>query len=615
MNPIPSRRFDPRLARTTSALRRVALLVVGVVASNAATPEPCKTEVGGNIASQTWTKDKSPYCVTNDVYVSGNLIIREGVEVRFAGNYVFEAAGRLRAVGTAAEPVRFHPADANVGWQGLLFRDAVPGSYFVHTIIEGSKNSGLRITNTPPALTNCVIRNNTSPGHGGGVLAVVSGTPLVMHECLVTNNVAGPYGSGDMRGGGVAVKGTSVFISCDIAGNRTQGSLGVGGGIHADGDCTILNSRVVGNLAGGTSRHFASGITVYTGRLLMANCLVADNGVKNAAGDTGGLRFLGSTARLLNCVLSGNASFNIGLHSGSLQLLNCTVVSGELHGIGLYGGSIAITNCILYFNNSNGAQLGAGLSVGYSDVQGGYPGEGNINWGPSLCPDTFTLLAGSPCIDAGHPGLEFRDSMRSDEDCSLYARGTVRNDMGAFGGPDVAYWTQPRAEPVIHLAPDNTIGIRNQAVSLHVLATGQDTLSYQWFRDGTPLTGQTNALLAIPNVALGNVGAYVVEVRNDLGAVASVPVRLGVAQLEAATEGLDQGRPRLRVRNGQAGQKCAIYSRGTLPTGESLAVPGAGAAAWDLRATVDFITAETTWTDPQPLAAGEARYYGVLPAP
>jgi hypothetical protein len=573
-----------------------------------------ETLVGGTIANQNWTRDKSPYLVTNDVYVSGSLTIREGVEVRFEGNYVFEAAGRLRAVGTAAEPVHFHPADANVGWQGLLFRDAVPGSYFVHTIIEGSKQSGVRITNTPPAFTNCWIINNTTLGNGGGILASISGPALILKDCYITNNTAGVPTAGGSYGGGVFVSGTSFLINCDISENRTLGQSGVGGGIDGRGDCTIYNSRIIKNVANGSAFHWGDGVHFMNGKLRMQNCLVATNGTFGAPARGGGFRLYAAEVDLVNCILSGNASHGIATE-GSLRLLNSMILSSEASGIGIWSGSVSVTNSILFFNSNSGHQIDSNATVRYSDIQGGYPGEGNISFTPSLCPDTFALLAGSPCIDAGHPGREFRDSVLNADDCSPYARGTVRNDMGAYGGPGVAYWTQPRAEPVIRLAPDNTIGFRNQAVALHVLATGQDTLSYQWFRDGAPLAGKTNALLALPAAALGDVGAYVVEVRNDLGLVTSVPVRLGVAQLEAVTEGLDQGRPRLRVRNGQAGQKCAIYARGALPPGESLTVPGAGAAAWELRATLDFTTAEATWTDPRPLAADEARYYGVLPVP
>ena len=76
--------------------------------------EDCGTHVGGIVALQEWTKAGSPYCVTNDLLVAG-LTIREGVEVRFCGNYVMDVLSPIVVEGTADEPVRFHPADPEVG--------------------------------------------------------------------------------------------------------------------------------------------------------------------------------------------------------------------------------------------------------------------------------------------------------------------------------------------------------------------------------------------------------------------------------------------------------------------------------------------------------------------
>jgi hypothetical protein len=221
----------------------------------------------------------------------------------------------------------------------------------------------------------------------------------------------------------------------------------------------------------------------------------------------------------------------------------------------------------LFSNHSNGQQMVAGILATWSCIQNGWPGEGNMAFNPALCPDTFALLAGSPCIDAGHPGLENRDSVISSDDCSPYARGTARNDMGAFGGPGVVGWTEPYAEPVIRIAPVNRMGFEGQPVTLDVLATGIDPLAYQWLHQGQGLAGETNAVLSISSAALEHAGDYTVEVRNALGFVVSVPVRLGIAKLETRTDGLDRGRPRLLIRNGQAGQQCAIYSTALLPSG------------------------------------------------
>lgn len=275
---------------TKTILGHSLILLLSLVALTPDAGAAEGTLVGGNIANQTWTKDKSPYLVTNDVYVSGNLNIKDGVEVRFLSNWVFEVGGKLKVLGAAEAPVVFQPTDTNVGWQGLLFRDAVPGSFFVHAVIQGSINSGVRITNTPPAFTNCVIRNNKSPGHGGGILAQVSGSPLTLQSCVISSNVAGPYNSGNIWGGGICVLGSSILTDCLVADNRTQGSTGYGGGIFARGNCTLRNSRVVKNIPGGTSQQWADGIyfdndgPFAPGMLEMNNCVVSGNGVPGAAG-------------------------------------------------------------------------------------------------------------------------------------------------------------------------------------------------------------------------------------------------------------------------------------------------------------------------------------------
>ena len=187
--------------------------------------------------------------------------------------------------------------------------------------------------------------------------------------------------------------------------------------------------------------------------------------------------------------------------------------------------------------------------------------------------------------------------------------------MGAYGGPGVCYWTEPRAEPVIRIQPDNVIGFEGQPVSLGVVATGAEPLLYTWKQGGTVKTGQTNSVLTIPTAAITDAGDYVVQVSNALEETESVQVHLGIAKYDAETEGLEQGRPRLLVRNGKTGERCAIYSLSPLALGDTLEVPGTGGGQWLLRDTLTFPTNEVRWTDPQALGVGEARFYGVVPAP
>ncbi|MBE7504209.1 MAG: hypothetical protein HS113_28760 [Verrucomicrobiales bacterium] len=628
--------------------------------------EPCKTRVGGTIANQTWTREDSPYCVTNDVYVIGSLRIREGVEVRFDGNHVFEVAGRLRAEGTAEAPIQFHPANPAVGWQGLLFRDAVPGSYFVHTIIEGSKNSGVRITNTPPAFTNSWIINNTTDGEGAGINADIrTGAEFMLNGCVISNNTAKSYGGGvrlriansrfvaercdfiqnaaGVYGGGFmawAEASSLKLTSCSSISNvitHAGGSSGycgigvVGLNDNSDFHLELAGCRVIGNTvrsAGGGSWAYAAGIGLNTGTSRLRNCWIIGNSAWNGVARGGGV-YLGRPAKatLENCVIAqnqivGSSHGGAGIDgSGAInaQLSNCTLFgNGTENGtvtLSFPEGISTITNSVLWGGTGSGSVFsGSGFSVGYSCVQGGWPGMGNITANPALCLDNYSLLSLSPCVDAGHPGLQFRDSLISSDDCAPYARGTSRNDMGAYGGPGVCYWTQPRAEPVIRIAPDNQIGFLGQPVSLGVIATGAEPLAHQWFKSGVALAGRTNMVLTLPNSTLADAGAYVVEVTNPLGEAVSLPVQLGIAKYACVAQGLSAGRPRLLIRHGWVGERCVLYSISRLPAGDTLAVPGNPPEGWEVRETIVFSAPEVEWTDPQVLGAGETRYYGVLPA-
>lgn len=580
------------------------------------------TLVGGNIINQTWTKDKSPYCVTNDVYVTG-LTVRGGVRIVVQGDFVFEVGGRLRVLGTAAEPVEFLPENEEVGWQGLLFRDAVPGSSLNHTVIQGSKNSGLRITNTPPALTNCVIRNNISPRYGGGISANVSGNPFILQGCILSNNVTGPNlsGSQEVYGGGIVVVGRASLIDCLVISNRTKGTTGYGGGVFARGHCTMRNTRVVGNFPEGGASQYGDGIyfdveTIGSGMLDMANCLVSGNGVPGTAGaegKAGGLWVYTGTALVRNCVIVDNAQYGIYQSHGLTDLINTTVTRNQWHGVVSQNAAARMTNCIVFSNYDGGPQVSpSNLRVGYSCIQGGYSGEGNISFTPSLCPATFSLLEGSPCIDAGHPGLEYRDGCVDINVCAEFARGTNRNDMGAFGGPWVCDWTDPSSAPKIRIQPITDVALEGELAAMDVLATGEEVLAYQWYRsaDSTPIVGATNAVLSWTAVQFvddsfvgGKTNNYFVEASNAAGTARSWPASLIVTSLEVAAT-LKTGTVELAIRRNKPIAQCEIR---TAADPDRL-VRG----PWTVVATVDLTESLTTWRAPN-LPVSSPQFYLAVP--
>jgi hypothetical protein len=487
----------------------------------------CGTQVNPYVVGETWTAANSPYCVVSDVFVVG-LTIESNVVVKFCSNYVFEVAGQIQVKGTSNAPVLFTPQDPAIGWKGILFSDALPGSFFNYAIIEGSKQSGVRINNTPPSFTNCIIRNNTTPGFGGGIYGALSGSPLVMRGCLITNNVATDY-----QGGGLWLSGSSTLSRCTIADNRIEygGSystiVSLGAGIFTSGNCSLQNCVVTRNAASITWRESGGGVYLAGGSLQMANCLVLTNGNGSVFGYGGGLSAGIAKASVANCIFTGNAHSAVFGSGGAIAFVNCTLVANQQQGLDSSGASIAVSNTIVYYNNGGGSQFADFLTTfAYSDVQGGVrPGPGNISYNPSFCPLSQALILGSPCIDAGNPDPAYNDVCLDNSFCTTSAHGTVRNDMGAYGGPGACNWLAGDA-PGIFTQPQSQSSCLGQTATFTVTATGSLPLTYHWYFNGALLSGQTSNRLTLANLQTSNSGPYAVVVANAFGSVTSAPASL-----------------------------------------------------------------------------------------
>ena len=83
-----------------------------------------------------------------------------------------------------------------------------------------------------------------------------------------------------------------------------------------------------------------------------------------------------------------------------------------------------IRNSIIWNNDiiiDDDANLSS-FSINYSNIQGGWPGEGNIDSDPLFITTDYSLQNNSPCIDSGDPDLWYQD-----------IDGTI-SDMGSKGG-------------------------------------------------------------------------------------------------------------------------------------------------------------------------------------
>lgn len=82
---------------------------------------------------------------------------------------------------------------------------------------------------------------------------------------------------------------------------------------------------------------------------------------------------------------------------------------------------------------------------------------------------------------------------------------------------DSAFLNVFYAPPQITTQPVNTYAVEGSTVQLSVEATGYvPTLTYQWYKDSSLLTGETSNTLVLSNVDSGDAGVYFVEVTDSV---------------------------------------------------------------------------------------------------
>jgi hypothetical protein len=291
------------------------------------------------------------------------------------------------------------------------YEDNHRGVYFVSSEDANSILDGFTITNGY-VVVEC---------EGGAAIYCYQSCPTI-RNCVITHNTAllHPQSRCVCYGGGIYVGQSSPTIThCVISGNAV-GRYGLGAGVacHLQGRLTLNNCTISTNTAYGDHSEGAGIYCGYTAALTIINCTVAGNAT---SGSAGGIYLDDSTDFIaLNSIVWGNSANQI-FDRGA--------------------GSPAVTAC---------------------DVQGGWPGDGNIDadpcfaklgyWDANGTPEDHNddfLVAGdyhlksqggrwdpnseswvlddvtSPCIDKGHWASPIGDEP--------YPNGGVIN-MGAYGG-------------------------------------------------------------------------------------------------------------------------------------------------------------------------------------
>jgi predicted outer membrane repeat protein len=245
------------------------------------------------------------------------------------------------------------------------------------------------------------ITNGTGPCYGGGILCGWYTAPTIQ-DCVITDCFA-------YNGGGVycCAKTAASFSRCTIQGN----SAFYGGGIVYNGDGLMSRCRIVDNYA---SDKGAGVYCEWEYTPVIQNCFIAGN---TTDGYGGGFLSKETSAQLINCTIVGNSADpeGAGIH----------ILDPEA--------SVTATNCIVWDNGVNPVVVDDGsLAITYSDVAGGWPGEGNIDDDPLFGAD-WHLTGTSPCIDwcpAG-PAIDIDGESRPYEIAGVGFDGDRLYDIGA----------------------------------------------------------------------------------------------------------------------------------------------------------------------------------------
>ena len=265
-------------------------------------------------------------------------------------------------------------------------------------IINGSadKGGGIICDNSSPFITNCIITGN-SASYGGGIYCG-SSSPVIT-DCTIIENSAG-------SGGGIYCSGSSFPSITDCIITSNTASYYHGGGIY----CSYSSSPSITSctITKNSAPNEGGGIYCSSSSPSITDCIITSN----TASYGGGIYCSFSSSPITNCTIVGNtASHGGGIYcygGSSLSITNCTITGNSAgSGGGIYcsfSSSPFITNTILYFNPANEISGTGTPNVTYSNIMGGWEGDGNIDEDPQFVEGgDLHLTERSPCIDAGTP--------------------------------------------------------------------------------------------------------------------------------------------------------------------------------------------------------------------
>lgn len=308
--------------------------------------------------------------------------------------------------------------------------------------------------------------NGTTSGGGIGSQTNSTGAAhvLIKNNIIRGNTSQSLSSASGCYGGGLDI----YYPTVELIGNRielnTTSSIpfahAAGFRVIFTGEESVINGNIVKDNqdVGTTSSAYAGGIAIYYCRPLVTNNIVTQNRADYGSGIyvvASSNSFVPEETRSMDGGLSPLAEKISAQRNSAEQFLamptmiNNTIVSNHGGwGIRASNANVNVLSSILWGNPSGQINLiGSGSAeVHYSDIQGGWPGDGNIDEDPSFA-DTinYQLSDSSRCIGAGVDSVDIGGTWYHAPTADI-AGNPRPNPSGSM--PDMGAWESPLALPV-----------------------------------------------------------------------------------------------------------------------------------------------------------------------
>ncbi len=369
-----------------------------------ASVSPClaDTEVRGDVDGE-WTAEDSPYIVMDDIRIpeERSLVIQPGVSVEFNGYFRLTVSGRISAVGTEDDTIRFIPHEGDRQWHGIRLTDTnednrIEYCYFRRSAqldnfpSDQSHGGAIYAVRSRISVQNSEFDSNHANGQGGAACFTESegdfsfnnihnnyGYSLIVWELnanvSIRNNLfennEGAYGAG------LLLDASSAPIENNVFRYNRSNTMRWGCALYLvhDYNSEVRNNLIHDNRGGGG---------VYIGYGARPSAF-EHNTIANNQGDNGVFVINGSHLNAVNCIFWGNTEVDLAFSGGTASLAYSAI--GEVQDVDMGDGMVREDP--LFTDPENG---------------------------------DYSLQINSPCRDSGDPDSQpDPDGTRADMGCFL----------------------------------------------------------------------------------------------------------------------------------------------------------------------------------------------------